>query len=381
MPESSSHRSAHRNLRPETSTLNLDDKGLPKNNVDFSLILPVPHNDWHSNELVVPACSADTLLNQQLSQCCHQSFTKLYSRQELSWYGPKGTELSDLPRERPLRVLFLTSIRDVGKSEGVGKTWPSKSGRSHYLKGTIEAALEASRGGSLQDEIEIAGIITDDMERDLRGSDFVAHPSQPGLWIFPRSLRDTQDELATSLVMNIPSDFRALPLTAREERTEAKMRFEKSVYDTMQAVGADVIISDHFLAKIDYLIDDAHFGLFGRVLNTHPGITRKDHPYRCLGVDTDILAWHHARGERLLDGGKIVSVKPHSKTGASFHVVSEKIDDGPVLCDGELTPIFCSDTPEEIGRRLYSTSKNLIFIEGVKHFARNIFPAVDESQP
>jgi len=284
--------------------------------------------------------------------------------------------LRDTPPSSPLKVAFLTSIRDVGKEERVGKC-ASPGDSSSYVKGTIETALKESSVGRLAGYIEVVSIITDDLVKDLRGSDYVASPDQSGTWIFSRDLRTSSGALASSITTNIPSSFRTLPLNDTVGRKSAKLEFENRIYEAVTQSGADIILSDHFLARFDFLINPDFYPMLGRVLNTHPGITRHDHPYKTCGKETYSHMRNHARGLRLQDDGTFEQVKPHSTAGASFHLVTSGIDEGPVLCDAELTSILPTDTDEEIAQKMYSTSKYHVFIEGMRHYASNIHPLLE----
>jgi hypothetical protein len=88
------------------------------------------------------------------------------------------------------------------------------------------------------------------------------------------------------------------------------------------------------------------------------------------------MARRHLHGQHLMPNGDILSVTPYYRAGASFHFVTLEIDAGPVICDGELTELKVDDTCQEIGRRIYETSKNPVFMAGLRHYAVNIFPEV-----
>ena len=293
-------------------------------------------------------------------------------------YGPPGGHLSHAPPDRPLKIAILTSIRDVGLEEHVGQVVEPGNPDS-YVKGTVETALEAVQDHRLGDYAEIVAIITDDLKRDLKKGDYVADPSQPGAWIFPRDIRNKNGELATSLTVNIPSSFRSLPMKDIEGRQTRKVEFESKLFKILEETGADILLSDHFLARIEYLIDPNYFKMLGRVLNTHPGIIRPDHPYTCLGKATYDHMRLHAQGLRRISDKSIVRVPEHDLAGASFHFITAGIDRGPVLCDAELTRISPRDSDITVARKLYETSKYHAFIEGVRHYASNIFPLFDRN--
>lgn len=293
-------------------------------------------------------------------------------------YAPQGRELRNTPPTRPLKIAILTSIRDVGLEEHVGKI--SQPGNpASYVKGTIETALEAVNDDRLGHYAEVVAIITDDLKSDLKRGDYVADPNQHGAWIFPKDLRNRNGELATSLTVNVPSTFRALPLKDVEGRHARKVEFESNVFRILRETGADILLSDHFLARIDYLIRPDYFNMLGRVLNTHPGIIRPDHPYTCLGKLPYDQMRLHAQGLRLMPDKSVAQVPPCDLAGATFHFITAGIDRGPVLCDAELTRILPTDSDVTVARKLYETSKYHAFIEGVRHYASNIFPMFGEN--
>lgn len=49
-----------------------------------------------------------------------------------------------------------------------------------------------------------------------------------------------------------------------------------TVVETGSGPRYDVIVSDHYMARLDYLWGE--FGLYGRVLNIHPAVTIAGHP-------------------------------------------------------------------------------------------------------
>lgn len=293
-------------------------------------------------------------------------------------YGPRDKILTDVPPGRPLKIAFLTSIRDVGLEEHVG-TYSEHGNPDSYVKGTIETALEAVKDDRLGDFAEIVAIITDDVSADLKRCDYVADPRHNGEWIFPREMRNKNGELATSITVNVPSTFRSLPLKDVEGRKAQKFEFESKIFKILREAGADILLSDHFLARIDYLIRPDHFRMLGRVLNTHPGIIRPDHPYTCLGKLPYDQMRLHAQGLRLMGDKSLAHVPPCDIAGATFHLITAGIDRGPVLCDAELTRISPTDSDVTVARKLYQTSKYHAFIEGVRHYASNIFPMFMES--
>ena len=85
----------------------------------------------------------------------------------------------------------------------------------------------------------------------------------------------------------------------------------------------------------------------------------------------------HAQGLKQLPDNTVVAVDPCNMAGASFHLVTAGIDRGPVLCDGELTQVSPDDSDIDVARKLYKTSKYHVFIDGLRHYASNIYPLIN----
>jgi folate-dependent phosphoribosylglycinamide formyltransferase PurN len=274
----------------------------------------------------------------------------------------------------------------VGRDERVGKLRAVKSkhgGREvNRTVGTIETVLQQSLpGGELDGYVEVAGVVSDDMPRDFKfpgsrqRSNYVADPQEKGHWIFDRELTLPDGSRAVDACKNIPSDFRACSLRDFKERAKRKFYFESSVHDFFKDTNADVILSDHYMAKIEYLFDKEHFGLAGRVLNTHPGITHRENPFRTLGSNPYVAMRDHAQGRAKVNG-EYVEVEPHKIGGASFHFLTPSIDGGAVLCDAETTPVCPGESDTTLAARLYQRSKRDVVLAGLKYYASSVFPYV-----
>lgn len=251
-----------------------------------------------------------------------------------------------LPQDRPLSILFLTSIRDVGECDRNGLMVETGQGQ-RYMEGVIErTAQEVKLGGVLHGRFVIAGVVTDDRAHDLH--DFTAYPNEvvDKHWVWPKQL-----DLPT---WNIPSDFRGLPRAATAERVAAKLAFEQAVYQLFMSLEADIIVSDHYMARIEHLID--RHGLAGRVLNIHPAVTVRGHEFCFRGqtptADAIARTQHDAT----------------TLTGATLHLVNAIIDDGPALAYGVGTPVYASDQPQWLRWRNYQTAKLPVFVAGMLHY-------------
>jgi len=254
--------------------------------------------------------------------------------------------------EKPIRVLFITSIRDIVIEEFNGQ-FVNLNGENHYVKGCIEKTLEETqKGGSLEGLIDIAGIIVDDTEMELNGK-FPLLPKNNKDWIYPKNL------LPVNCVWNIPSLFRKLPKDDIKGRERAKYDFELSIFEKALSVEADVIILDGYMARLEHL----QSMMKGKVINIHPAPTIIDMPYCFRGKDEVNDAIRFAEK----NGGT-------GKTGATLHFVNSELDDGkPIayICD---TFVSQNDTEIELLCRNYTQAKLPIFIAGLRHFVLKIFP-------
>lgn len=272
----------------------------------------------------------------------------------LFFYNENGIKKEIIP-EKPIGVLFLTSLRDIALEEYNGQTLKIK-GKEHYIKGIIEETLEETqKGGCLQGLVEVKGVIVDDTELDLKGN-FPLLPENDK-WIFPIDL------LSKDCIWNIPSSFRQLPKNDIEGRKKAKYYFEKLVHQKAQEIGADIIISDSYMAIVEFLISD--FGMYGKVLNIHPGPTLMSQPF-CFRGNNPI-------GDAILfaknNGGPVY-------TGATLHFVNSKVDDGRCIAYICNTPVHGEDDEIMLMIENYQKAKLPIFIDGLRHYILKVFPYI-----
>ena len=264
-------------------------------------------------------------------------------------------------KQCPVRIVFLTSIRDVGADDHNGQIVLTKDGPK-YMKGVVEHTVEACRpGGALYGICEIAGVITDDTEKGLAGSGYPLVPTEGEQWIHSLDLEDHHGVRIADMTFHRPSLFRALPLGAVAERHEAKKEYEGQIVAMMRELDADVMVSDHYMARIEFLVNGT-FGLYGRVVNIHPAVTLHNHPYCFRGKSPTVDAIARAKGG-----------KP-TRTGATLHLVNEKIDDGPVIHWAAPTPVYPDDTPKELRWRNYTIAKLPVFTRGMKRYVHDVLP-------
>ncbi|OGG79914.1 hypothetical protein A3A39_03840 [Candidatus Kaiserbacteria bacterium RIFCSPLOWO2_01_FULL_54_13] len=263
--------------------------------------------------------------------------------------------------EGPIRLAFLTSIRDVGGDDRVGQMVATKQGK-RYMEGVVEHTLcETHPGGALHGLIKVIAIITDDRPKDLAACGYGVRPERGKHWIFP--LDTPCDDLgmpAKWIVENIPSDFRSVS-KSDPLRPEAKREFERKVLEFMRQNKIEILVSDHYMARIEFLINE-EFGFYGRVLNIHPAVTNPDCPFCFRGPTPTADALARARS------GKV------TRTGATLHLVNENFDDGPIIELAAPTPVHMLDTPEELRYRNYQMAKLPVFIRGIRKYITETLP-------
>lgn len=274
---------------------------------------------------------------------------------DITLCSPSHLNTLGLPSNRPLRLLFLTSVRDTGDCDLNGSDVAMPEG-DRYMEGVIERTVrETNLGCALAGQFEVVGVITDDRPKDLHTYPVLPTDDQP--WLWPHNLHLPAGPLLIERTLNLPSDFRSRPLNDTTGRAAAKRAFEERVYQIMQEVEADVLVSDHYMARIEYLITD-EFGLYGRVINIHPAVTVRGHPWCFRGPTPTADAIARAGCE------------PRVLTGATLHLVNSVIDDGPAIAFGVGTEVHANDAPPWLRWRNYQNAKLPLFIAGLQHYRR-----------
>lgn len=283
----------------------------------------------------------------------------------IQFYGDKSVPA--VQPQRPVNIAFLTSVRDTGTCDRNGTMIQTAEGM-RYMEGTIERTiLESREGGALAGILSVVAVITDDMEKDMRKSDYPLRPEAGRPWLHGQDLRNDDDSfvIGPDTTHLIPSNFRALPLSDTDGRAESKRDFERQVSQLMEQRQADVLVSDHYMARIEYLVNGT-FKKFGRILNIHPAVTIPGHPFRFCGKTPTQDAIDQARSG------------VDTRTGATLHIVDEIIDHGPPLAHIEHTPVHGEDEPQHLRYRNYQLGKLPLFIAGMRHYIENVFPYLDQ---
>ncbi len=281
---------------------------------------------------------------------------------------------------KPIKIIFLTSLRNAVYGEFNGQI-VSVHDRQHYMQGVIERTIQETQPlGMLRGLVEVVGVVFDDTEDDLLKASAQAGPvlqpigrteilsiPQERLTAYNRAARiETptfcrKDFLDMERIFSIPSNFRKLKRADIQGREKEKFVFEESVLTKAQELGAEIIISDGYMARIDYL--HSEMGMHGRTLNIHPAPAIAGMPYCFRGKDEVMDAIRFAQA----NGG-------FAKTGATLHFVNGEIDDGNAVAYVCETPVNHFDSELELMVRNYEMAKLPLFIQGLKHYITKIYP-------
>lgn len=289
----------------------------------------------------------------------------MVEQQNIMCYGDPRLLQRNTALTRPLNVVFLTSVRDTGTCDRNGTWVITEDGLEQYMEGIIERTIKETRpNGMLANLVRVVGVIYDDTERDMRRID--SYPLLPNLeqWIYPYDLATPDGLLVRDMTYNISSSFRQCRLEAKGERRQAKFEFETEVLKKIKELEGDILVSDHYMARLDYLYREPN--LYGCVLNIHPAVTVEKHPFCFRGKTPTADAIARAR-----------SGVP-TRTGATLHFINERIDEGPPIAYVAETQVFATDEPQWLRYRNYATCKLPLFVQGLAYYVRSIYPYLDE---
>jgi folate-dependent phosphoribosylglycinamide formyltransferase PurN len=266
--------------------------------------------------------------------------------------------------DRPLNAVFLTSMRDIIGSDQNGRMVKDRGGNTLYMKGVLEYIVRLMNSARTQ-MLNVVGVIYDDTPKELRRLGDAA----PGTdnWMHPADLKNeiTGDRIF-DVTTHLPSLYRTLPRGDIGGRIDLKRRWENAIAEEAMRLRADILISDHLIAKIEALIGP-EIGLKGRVLNIHPAVTYAQNPNKLRGLTPT-----KDSVERVLNGG-------FNMTGATLHYVDDEIDAGAPIADAEATVVLPSDISHLQGLRIanYESGKIPVFVQGMEHFYSTHWPIIN----
>lgn len=285
---------------------------------------------------------------------------------KIVYYLPKNQIHSPLKpsekKNKPLRILFLTSLRDIVGIERNGGKIETRKGLKH-MPGLIPYTIQKTLpGGELHGLVEIVGIVTDDTDHEKDLDDNYPRIPINGLpWLHSFDLQNSENKKVIDLYYNIPSTFRKLPKEAREQRKKEKYKFEMSLLNLISELNADIIVSYHYMAKIEFLFPP--YFSYGKVLNIHPGITDTSHPFCMRGFEGEV---------------KILKLSKEKnsvlRTGATLHIVDNIFDNGQIIAINDETPVYPNDQQLWLIYRNHMHAELPVFIEGIAHYSNEIYP-------
>lgn len=307
-------------------------------------------------------------------------------RKNIRLYHPEAQEVEPKkPAIGKIRIAIVTSIRDVGGDDRNGSIVQTSEG-PRYMPGvtemlirTIEDRFDDPTGSRLLEEnrrlantvdyfqkeianrLQFAGLIYDDHPEDnLNG--YSLNPSYyEGLWIHPADLRDQNGELVRSNTAHIPSGFRKI--SSKKDplgKAEAKNDFEMALHGAATEMGADVLLSDHLMLRMQNILRP-ELGRVGRILNIHPAITQGKTALRGKSPTWDAIN----------------RANEYGYTGATFHMVNEILDDGPTIADTEPTAVHPDMRPQDLRYTNYVNAKITALLGGLIHYIDEIYPVTD----
>lgn len=286
---------------------------------------------------------------------------------EIQYFGEPELPLRNGFPAAPLRLMIITSIRDVLGDDRNGQMIDTPRG-PRYMEGAAERLIRETReGGALADILRVSCIVTDDTPKDARRLGIPLVPTSGRPWIHPLDLRDDRDRLVTrdGFTHWIPSNFRSLDPAATQERARFKEEFERHVLTLAEQKNVDLLLSDHLMLRAQRLVAGIR-GEFGRALNIHPAVTKADHPYCFTGKSPTKDAIDHAKTHGF------------ACTGATLHVMDEKIDHGPLVAFSAGTEVRPDHDPMELRYDNYRRAKLPVLIAGLRHYIRHVLPHLAE---
>jgi len=270
------------------------------------------------------------------------------------------------------QLVYIWSLRNAA-ADLAGQHIPYKGGQ-RYMKSPLEHLAHALDHTELGDAYSLAAVIHDDDEgspvdqRKLADYGFRCEKGRG--WFYPPDMR-VQGRAMNDLLCAVPSAYRRLPLSAKDERAAGKADFERQLQRKLDSFGADLVLLDGLLVILDALIRPGA-PYCRKVVNIHPGITRAESPYERRGAYATLDALYGARGKKVVNWQTMatIDVPVVDCTGASFHYVDNGVDAGEVIVDALRTPIDPQDTILELRWNNFQLSLFPAMEEGLRHMRR-----------
>ena len=268
-----------------------------------------------------------------------------------NFYNPPKKIFQTSEIGETLKILVVTSLRDVAVTCQSGQ-FVNIDGIPTYMKGTLENLLEETNtNGNYAKEIQIVGVLIDDIPNKDNLENFSIFPEDNYDWIMPKEYIYRGVPIR-EMIYNCPSIFRKISLSKSQKRKAKKQEFESQIVQLAAKLSADIVLSDSLLV----ILKDVHHRIV--TVNIHPAITNQNSVFCSRGVSPieDIL-------KKVEETGK-------TRTGASLHFINDNVDDGAVIADTDIVEVEEGWDSRKLRYYTYQQAKNPLLLEGLSFFKK-----------
>lgn len=293
-----------------------------------------------------------------------------------------------------IRVCYVTSPRELF-GEGVG--------HDARIVPTLEHLHNLTKTNPAYANVEIAAVFVDDSGREQGRQSL---PQENAAYAY---LRSFCAQNGITFQTEESKTWRSMPLYTGENgskmknaaKHDAKVQYEERMLSFMRQNNIDVIFSDSYTVLFNSVMLDEKRGYPGLIVNIHPGIATEVpgvYPTRDAlaraNLFTDDVSERKELREQLANGAEWLSIhrnghdpsianvlgkmgveyttdETHTRvkvapnifrqtTGATFHVVDEQVDHGPIVLMNSSTPIRTGCTEHQLRIDNYHTKNNTV---------------------
>lgn len=306
---------------------------------------------------------------------------------------PTTPQIPAFDQTRRLNIAYLTSCREIGLDEHVGKVVidPVNGQNYGYREGNLEqlARLLRDENSEFSQRFNLTAIIVDDDDNQY---DRALQHGQHDIWPRDLHVRHRNNDGTTSqptlddLTVRIPSqpwknlrrNETETPNAFAARKAAAKAAYEQRILDVLRGREVDLVVSDSYTTIIGPTLLNAYTG---RILNIHPAVTQVGDSDRLPGLTPtrdaytravygyiiidDKRAVDHPMGEVVevqYEGNPrtAVRVQPSSVTGVTVHVVTDHVDNGPIVRCHKYRFAAEGITPEAIRTMNYRIKREIL---------------------
>lgn len=296
----------------------------------------------------------------------------------------RGLKSSANIENKKTRIAYMTSCRELGNkgSEKIGRVIidPETNKNLGYREGLLEHLLKLcisdKKFGS---KFSVDLIIFDDL-----ANEYDDEWSTADLW--PKNLTNAEGVTAQQMSKRIPSLWRKEQnLEKKEQRKKA---YEQEILELLIKNKIDLVVVDSYMCIIGKTLLDAYRN---RLINVHPGILSSHTLYTPGAFPTrdsitrakyGYVITDDKRSTRKINGDTIsieyrgqqreaVRVRKVSYAGVTVHLITEKVDDGPIIIESKYYFNKSTVTEEILRQRNYNIKNRLVPIALVKYVIQN----------